>query len=160
MPLSRPSARRFPSQPNLLAQLTTNSDSLRFRSLAAGRVTDGESLFVPNVECRCHGKTPAIPLPPQAGDPEGATRCWRFRHLSANRSFSEPDQDPAWQSQNWITLSPSALPCRSRTCCSNAPDFPGGHLDWYSFDLDKSAAKSMFRGKPRADHSCRFQLPS
>ena len=43
-------------------------DALRFRSIAAGRVTDGEALYA-SVVATANGQTPAIPLPPEASAP-------------------------------------------------------------------------------------------
>ena len=62
----------FPIAGKASSVTSTDSDSLRFRSLAAGRVTDGESLFVSALAV-ANGQTPPIPLPPQASDPKVAT---------------------------------------------------------------------------------------
>ncbi len=152
------SYRRFPSQPKLPASTSTDSDSLRFRSLAAGRVTDGESLFVSALAV-ANGQTPPIPLPPQASDPKVATALSAF--VTYRQSlFSEPDHDPAWQSQKLDYAFALGSPAPEQNLLLNAPEFPGGHLDWYSFDLDNAQTNDVAQANPGANNSCRFQLSS
>src|SRR5215471_6491839 len=57
----------FPIAAKARDEVPTDSDALRFRSLAVGRVTDGESLFVSALAV-ANGQTPPTPLPPQASE--------------------------------------------------------------------------------------------
>jgi hypothetical protein len=136
----------FPIAAKAASVTSTDSDSLRFRSLAAGRVTDGESLFVSALAV-ANGQTPPIPLPPQASDPKVATALSAF--VSYRQSlFNEPDHDPAWQSQKLDYAFALGSPAAARNLLLNAPDFPGGHLDWYSFDLDNAQANDVSQSNP------------
>jgi len=125
---------------------STDSDSLRFRSLAAGRVTDGEALYVSALAV-ANGQPPPIPLPPQASDPKVATALSGF--VSYRQSlFSEPDHDSAWQSQQLDYAFALGSPATEQNLLLNAPEFPGGHLDWYSFDLDNAQPNDVSSANP------------
>ena len=65
--------------------------------VAAGRVTDGEALYVSAVAV-ADGQPPPIPLPPQASDPKVPAH-WPTFVAYRQSLFSEPDHDSAWQSQ-------------------------------------------------------------
>ncbi|HEY4214810.1 MAG TPA: hypothetical protein VGM84_25260 [Steroidobacteraceae bacterium] len=123
-----------------------DADSHRFRSVAAGRVTDGEALYV-SASAVAAGQTPPIPLPPQAADPKVATALSSF--VAYRRSlFSEPDHDPAWQSGQLDYAFALGSPAPGQSLLLNAPDFPGGHLDWYSFDLDSARPNPVAQSNP------------
>ena len=125
---------------------STDSDSLRSRSLAAGRVTDGEALYVSALAV-ANGQPPPIPLPPQASDPKVATALSGF--VSYRQSlFSEPDHDSAWQSQQLDYAFALGSPATEQNLLLNAPEFPGGHLDWFSFDLDNAQPNDVSSANP------------
>ncbi len=104
---------------------------LQFRALAAGRISNGETLYASAVVAAAGG-TPNPPLPPQAADPLIApviTALIAFRQAA----FVEPGNDPAWQS-NQLTYAfavESASP--DAPAVLEADAFVGGHLDWYDF---------------------------
>jgi hypothetical protein len=52
--------------------------------------------------------------------------------------FSEPTTDNPWQSQNLDYEFALGSPAPEETITLEAPEFPGGHLDWYSFSLDET----------------------
>jgi len=125
---------------------STDSDSLRFRSLAVGRVTDGESLYISALAV-ANGQPPPIPLPPQASDPKVATALSGF--ISYRQSlFSEPDHDSAWLSQQLDYAFALGSPAAEQNLLLKAPEFPGGHLDWYSFDLDNAQPNKVSSANP------------
>ncbi len=110
-----------------------NPDAARFRALVAGRVTDGEALYA-SASAVAAGLTPATPLPIEAqalGMPAvvAAFIAWRAA------LFSEPVADSAWQPQNLDYAFALGSPTAAANTLLNAPAFPGGHLDWYSFSL-------------------------
>jgi hypothetical protein len=123
-----------------------DADALRFRSVAAGRVTDGEALYVSALAVAA-GQTPPVPLPPQASDPQVATALSNF--VAYRQSlFSEPDHDTAWQSNQLDYAFALGSPTPDQSVLLNAPDFPGGHLDWYSFDLDSAKPNDVSQVHP------------
>ncbi len=72
-------------------------DAARFRSLVAGRVTDGEALYVSAVATAA-GQTPTTPLPTaaqSAGMPAVIAAFVTFRRAL----FSEPQTDSAWAAE-------------------------------------------------------------
>jgi hypothetical protein len=102
-----------------------NPDALRFRSLAAGRVTDGEKLYA---------AANAGTLPPEAtsaGMPAVISAFVAYR----KSLFSEPDHDSSWESQRLNYEFGLGSPAPDENILLSAPEFPGGHLDWYSFSL-------------------------
>src|SRR6266849_3621013 len=110
-----------------------DSDALRFRSLVAGRVTDGAALYQ-SAKAVANGQPPATPLPAEAVNAGMPAVLSAFLSY-VDSLFSEPAQDPAWQSprlQYDFALGP---PTQDQNLLLEAPDFPGGHLDWYSFTL-------------------------
>jgi len=108
-------------------------DGLRFRALAAGRVTDGEALYAAALAV-AKGQPPPQPLPAQATDPQVAPMLADF--LAYRQSlFSEPTGDASWQPQQLAYDFALGSPAPDRNVSLRADAFPGGHLDWYSFDL-------------------------
>jgi len=106
---------------------------LQTRTLAAGRVVDGETLYASAVVAAAGG-TPSPPLPPQASDP--AIQAVLTAFVAFRKSaFTEPANDATWQ--------PSALDYSfavesasiDRPTVLEADTFGGGHLDWYTFSL-------------------------
>jgi hypothetical protein len=136
----------FPIAAAVPADTYPDADSLRFRSVAAGRVTDGEALYVSALAVAA-GQVPPIPLPPEASDPKIATALADF--VSYRQSlFSEPNHDSAWQSQKLDYAFALGSPTTDQNLLLNAPDFPGGHLDWYSFDLDSTKPNDVSEANP------------
>jgi hypothetical protein len=123
-----------------------DADALRFRSVAAGRVTDGEALYISALAVAA-GQTPPIPLPPQASDPKVATALTNF--VAYRQSlFNEPDHDSAWQSGQLDYAFALGSPTADQNVLLTAPDFPGGHLDWYSFNLDLAKPNQVSQANP------------
>lgn len=126
----------FPIAPTSPDPTYAPPDALRFRSIAAGRVTDGEALYA-SARAVAAGQTPTIPLPPEAtnlGMPAVISSFLAFR----SSLFSEPTTDNPWQSQNLDYEFALGSPGTDETITLEAPEFPGGHLDWYSFSLDET----------------------
>ena len=133
--------------PNDPADATyADGDCLRFRSVAAGRVTDGEALLQ-SLNAIAAGQAPAIPLPPEAGNPGMPPVLSDFAAFR-NSLFSEPAHDPAWQPQHLDYDFALGSPVPDENLLLNAPDFPGGHLDWYSFNLQTAQASQVSSANP------------
>jgi len=119
---------------------------LRFRSLAVGRVTDGESLYI-SALAFVNGQPPPTPLPLQASDSHVTAALKTF--VAYRQSlFSEPDHDTAWQSQQLDYAFALGSPAADQNLLLNAPEFPGGHLDWYSFDLANAQTNDVSSANP------------
>ena len=121
----------------------TPVEALRFRALMAGRATDGEALYA-SAAAVAAGQLPPLPLPPEASNAGMPAVITAFVAYRASL-FSEPDHDPAWQGGHLDYAFALGSPAPAANVLLNAPDFPGGHLDWYSFSLqggDGSAAAS------------------
>lgn len=133
-------------------------DALRLRSIAAGRVTDGEALYR-SAKAAATGEPPPLPLPAVASDPAVAPILAR---LVAYRDslFSEPAHDSAWQSAHldYAFSLGSPAPASEQSVSLTAADFPGGHLDWYSFDLDKAAVTAAATANPAQLSSVTFDF--
>jgi hypothetical protein len=121
-------------------------DAQRYRALTAGRVTDGEALYV-SAKAVAAGKVPTIPLPPEAGNPGMDKVIAAFLAYRASL-FSEPAQDSAWQSQHLDYAFGLGSPTTDQNLVLNAPDFPGGHLDWYSFSLAHGSTNPAATANP------------
>ncbi len=121
-------------------------DAVRFRALTSGKALDGEALYASAVAVAA-GVVPTIPLPAEAAN---AGMPGVLSELVAYRSslFSEPAEAVAWQ--------PSAIdydfalgsPAASDNVLLDAPDFPGGHLDWYTFTLKAGVSGQTPVGTP------------
>jgi len=117
----------------------TNPDALRFRTLAAGRVTDGEALYA--------AARSGAPLPPEAANPGMPAVIAAF--VAYRKSlFSEPDHDSAWQSQQVDYRFALESPHGDQNIVLEAPEFPGGHLDWFSFSLAASRPNAVTAANP------------
>jgi hypothetical protein len=112
------------------------ADALEFRALVAGKVTDGEGLYVSAVAVAA-GQAPPIPLPSAASNPGMPELLQGFLAYRASL-FSEPPGATAWQPSQLDY----AFSLGSSDVQLNAPDFPGGHLDWYSFSLAAPATNA------------------
>jgi hypothetical protein len=121
-------------------------DAARFRSLVAGRVTDGEALYASAVTTAA-GQTPTTPLPAAAqntGMPAVIAAFVAFR----GALFSEPQTDSAWEGRSLDYDFALGSPVPNQNVELNAPDFPGGHLDWYSFSLQTAQPNAVFTANP------------
>jgi hypothetical protein len=123
-----------------------STDALRFRALAAGRVTDGEALYR-SAKAAADGQVPPIPLPPEASNPGMAPV---LAALIAHRGsiFSEPAQDFPWQSERLDYRFAIGSPAPDQNLVLEAPEFPGGRLDWHSFSLASAAASPASSDNP------------
>jgi hypothetical protein len=130
----------------------TTPEADRFRALAVGRVTDGEKLFVAAAAVQA-GQVPPTPLPPEAtnaGVPGALAALLTHRRAL----FSQPAADSAWQAQRLDyqfalgSPAPAAATGQGGDLVLSAADFPGGHLDWYSFSLEADAASAVTAANP------------
>jgi hypothetical protein len=139
----------FPISPAAGDPTYTPVDALRFRSLMAGRVTDGEALYA-SASAAAAGKTPPTPLPAEASDPGMPGVLSAFLAYRAGL-FSEPAAeatDTAWQGEQLQYEFGIGSPTPGSNLVLDAPDFPGGHLDWYSFSLGSPAADQVSTANP------------
>lgn len=122
-------------------------DAVRFRTLMAGRVTDGEALYT-SAAAVAAGQTPPIPLPSVASDSAVAGVLTAF--LAYRKSlFSEPPAgDLPWQSEELDYDFSIGSPTPAQNLLLNAPSFPGGHLDWYSFGMANGGANPVATANP------------
>jgi len=121
-------------------------DAQRYRALTAGRVTDGEKLYV-SAKAVAAGQVPPVPLPPEAANP-GMNKVLAAFLAYRGSLFSEPALDSAWQSQHLDYAFGLGSPTPDQNLVLNAPDFPGGHLDWYSFSLADAQANPAATANP------------
>jgi hypothetical protein len=122
------------------------NDAVRFRALVAGRITDGEALYV-SAKTTAAGQTPTQPLPPEAGN-AGMAQVLSDLISYRDSLFSEPAQDSAWQPANLDYAFALGSPQQDQNVVLNAPDFPGGHLDWYSFTLQSGQSNPVATANP------------
>ncbi|MGI8771235.1 MAG: hypothetical protein ACR2JE_07350 [Acidobacteriaceae bacterium] len=123
-----------------------NEDGLRFRSVAAGRATDGEALYISAVAI-ANGQVPPIPLPAPASDP-GVKKVLADFIAYRQSIFTEPGHDSAWQSRQLQYEFALGSPVPDQNLLLSADDFPGGHLDWYSFNLDNAQPNQISAANP------------
>jgi hypothetical protein len=122
------------------------TDALRFRDIAAGRVTDGEALYA-SAKAVANGQPPPRPLPPAAANPRMPAVLASF--VSDRDSlFSEPAHDSAWQSSQLDYAFALGSPAPDQSVVLGADDFPGGHLDWYSFDVEPARPGPVSAANP------------
>ena len=100
-------------------------DAVRFRSLMAGRVTDGEALYT-SAAAVAAGQTPPTPLPPAASSPGMPGVISTF--LTYRESlFSEPPAgDAPWQSEELDYDFSLGFPRPHKIFCSTPRAFPAG----------------------------------
>jgi hypothetical protein len=123
-------------------------DALRFRSIAAGRVSDGEAIYA-SLVATANGQTPAIALPPEASAPGMAAVLSSFVAFRSSL-FSEPAGETAWQSEQLNYEFALGSPAADQNITLDASEFPGGHLDWYSFNLEQAQAGAASQPNPIA----------
>ncbi len=112
-----------------------------FRALMAGRATDGEALYVSAAAVQA-GQVPPVALPAEAGNPgmDGVLKAFVAYRASL---FSQPQNDSAWIDNQLQYEFAMGSPTAGNNLLLNAPDFPGGHLDWYSFSLQNDTANAV-----------------
>jgi hypothetical protein len=120
--------------------------AVRFRSLMAARTTDGEALYASAAAVQA-GQVPPAPLPPEATNPGMPALLTAFVAYRASL-FSEPNHDTAWIDNELQYEFALASPTAGNNLLLNAPDFPGGYLDWYSFSLENDTANPVFTANP------------
>ncbi len=136
----------FPVRNQITDSTYVDEDCLRFRSTAAGRVADGEALYS-TLSALAAGQPVSIPLPPEASDPAVAQVLGDFAAFRKSL-FNEPTHDSAWQSQRLKYDFAVGSPTTEENLLLNASDFPGGHLDWYSFDLETAQPNQVSSANP------------
>jgi hypothetical protein len=108
-------------------------DGVPFRTLATGRVSNGEDLYL-----AATGAPGVPPLPAVATtDPTVAGVLAAFVQYRKSL-YSEPDHDRAWQPQQLVYDFGVGSPLPSDNLFLAAPEFGGGHLDWYDFVLSSN----------------------
>ena len=117
------------------------NDALRFRSAAAGRVTDGEALYR-SAKATAAGQTAVPPLPPEASS-VGMNAIVTSLVAYRDALFTEPSQDSAWQTPELGYEFAVGSPVGDVNVQLHAPDFTGGHLDWYSFNLENNRPNTV-----------------
>lgn len=131
-------------------------DAMRFRSIVAGRVVDGEALYTSALAVS-KGQTPPAPLPAEAANPGMPAVLSAFIAFRGSL-FSEPTADPAWQSPQLDYEFALGSPASDQIIVLEAPEFPGGHLDWYSFSLGQGRPSSVTQANPAQVSSTTFDL--
>lgn len=126
----------------------TNNDCLRFRSIAAGRVTDGEALYQ-SLVAQAHGQPSPPNWPAEAANP-GVPKALSDFTAFRQSLFSEPAQDAAWQSQHLDYQFALGSPVANDNALLTADDFPGGYLDWYSFNMASAESNAAATANPAA----------
>ena len=122
-------------------------DAVRFRTLMAGRVTDGEALYT-SAAAVAAGQTPPIPLPSVASDPAVAGVLTAFLAYRDSLFSEPPAGDLPWQSEELDYDFSIGSPTPAQNLLLNAPSFPGGHLDWYSFGMANGSANPVATANP------------
>jgi hypothetical protein len=128
----------FPIATSASDPMLVTADALQFRALMAGRVTDGEALYA-SAAAVAAGQTPPTPLPGAAGDP-GMSGVLSTFVAYRQSLFTVPNADSAWQDQPLRYAFAVGSPAPNDTVLLEAPEFPGGRLDWYSFSLETPTA--------------------
>jgi hypothetical protein len=136
----------FPIAPALPDPTYSPVAAVRFRSLMAGRVTDGEALYSSAVAVAA-GNVPPIPLPAEASNSGMPAVLAAFVQYRASL-FTEPNADSAWQDTQLDYDFVLGSPAPNQNLLLNAPSFPGGHLDWYSFALQTGGSNPLSASNP------------
>ena len=132
-------------QPPSRTRPTRRPTRLRFRALAAGRVTDGEALYA-SARRAAAGQAPRT-LAGRSRESRAWTRCSPILSPIAIRCSA---------SRAGLRVASRATRLRLRARFSAAErdprargaEFPGGHLDWYSFTLRNEQPNAVFNANP------------
>ena len=120
--------------------------AVRFRVLMAGRVADGEALYTSAAAVAADQK-PSVPLPASASNPGMAAVLATFVEYRASL-FTQPNADSAWQDTQLDYDFSLGSPAPGQSISLSAPEFPGGHLDWYSFAFETGVANPLAASNP------------
>ena len=102
-----------------------------YAALVAGSVTDGWALY-----------GTAASDPGDSSIPAGASEVVASFVAWCTALYQVPEPDAAWYGER-LTYTFGAAAQAATPVTMNAPDFPGGRLDWYHFDqADSSSAAS------------------
>jgi hypothetical protein len=122
-------------------------DAVRFRSLMAGRATNGEALYA-SAAAIAAGQTPVTPLPAAANNAGMPVVISAFLEYRASL-FNEPlPGDSAWQSEEVDYDFSVGSPTAAQNLALNSAAFPGGRLDWYSFAMANASANAVAAANP------------
>lgn len=136
----------FPISATVPDPIYAPASAVRFRALMAGRVTDGEALYT-SAAAIAAKQTPPIPLPASASNPGMSAVLATFVQYRASL-FEQPNADSAWQDTQLDYEFSIGSPAPSQSIALNAPEFPGGHLDWYSFTFQTGVSNSSATSNP------------
>jgi hypothetical protein len=146
----------FPFAADIPDSALTSPDAVRLRSivaarmtggtLAVGRIVNGVDLYV-SAQASLSGASPPQPLPASANDPAVHEVLKEFVGFRQSL-FSEPQEDSAWQSTKLGYDFALGSPTANMNLLLSGSDFPGGHLDWYSFALENGTSNSVASQNP------------
>jgi hypothetical protein len=136
----------FPIAPTVADPTYTPVAAARFRSLMAGRVTDGESLYR-SAAAVAAGKTPPIPLPSAASNP-GMAGVLAIFVAYRTSLFAEPKGNSAWENTKLDYNFAVGSPAAAESVLLNAPSFSGGNLEWYSFAVQTGYKNPLAASNP------------
>jgi len=125
-------------------------------TLAAGRVVNGVDLYA-SAQVFLKGVTPPQPLPSSANDSAVQKALQDFVDFRQSL-FSEPAEDSAWQSAKLDYDFALGSPADNSNLLLAGSDFPGGHLDWFSFSLENGASNSVASQNPASITTESFDL--
>jgi len=117
-----------------------NAAAQRFRIVAAGRATDGGALYT-----AAKAAAPGLPAAPTFADATIAARAQAVLDaFIAYRDslYSEPAEATPWGAEQLLYRFSVGSESATATATLDAPDFGGGHLDWYSFSSGSGALAS------------------
>lgn len=108
--------------------------SRQFRLVAADRMTDGNLLYTA-AKAALTGQpiTPPLPIPP--GNQTDVMKVLQDFVNFRESLYSEPAHDSAWKSEQLEYQFSVGSQNPGGDLALAAPEFRGGHLDWYSFAL-------------------------
>ncbi len=111
--------------------------SRQFRLVVAGRVTDGNLLYAA-ARAALAGQPVSPPLPIPPGDQQAVLQVLQEFVGFRERLYSEPVHDAAWVPERLEYQFAVGSQSSSGDIALAAPEFPGGHLDWYSFAISST----------------------
>lgn len=148
------------------------ADALTYRSLVAGKVTDGVALYpsvvtflqqqspLQNPPCKLPAlnlQTPPPPLPSGSDTQAMLAVLWAFV-CYRQALFTEPANDSPWQSTKLDYDFALGSPTSDQNLLLASKDFPGGHVDWYSFSMDTAAANDAAKTNPASVNTVPFDF--
>lgn len=114
-----------------------DAPSRQFRLVVAGRVTDGNLLYAA-AKAAITGQPVSPPLPIPSGDQPGVLKVLQDFVAFRDSLYSEPVHDLAWVPQQLEYQFSVGSQSSSGNTALVAPEFRGGHLDWYSFAVSST----------------------